>query len=381
MIKNRFNDSSSACIIEKNAELKNLVALSSCNSVVDLDSVASNKGFFKSGLEYIVFFIAKIRYHSLYTRKECLLTLFLVTIVILAFFFVNNITIKQQIHETLKYHPNYNALKSVIHLNIGTIDHWCFDGGDDHCVYCENPSIPSSRGEKAGWAKAHHINKKMIDLLLDSEDVIDVVFLGDGLIEAQSGRNYGLVDPSLHGIKSSFDESILNYYNAIPLGIHGDTSTNLLWRCIHGNIPNALNPRVWWISIGWNDLRKTQCSEEVTIMGILRVVEEVRLRKPDAIIVITSIIPLRKKYLSSIININKNLEKIAEQRMNIIFFDIIKIFTKDHHGKMSIIKDMFRKDRSRLSLKGYQMFHQTQLVQLQKILRVHPLIQDDQTFI
>merc|ERR1712029_218632 len=105
----------------------------------------------------------------------------------------------------------------------------------------------------------------------------------------------------------SFDNSILNYYNAILLGIHGDTSPNLLWRCIHGNIRNSLNPKVWWLSIGWNDFKTTLCSEEVTIMGILRVVEEIRLRKPEAMVVITSIMPLRKNYLPSIININNNL--------------------------------------------------------------------------
>lgn len=41
-----------------------------------------------------------------------------------------------------------------------------------------------------------------------------------------------------------------------------------------------------------NDLGRMQCSEEVVILGILRVVEEIRSRKPNAEIVINSMLPM-----------------------------------------------------------------------------------------
>lgn len=41
-----------------------------------------------------------------------------------------------------------------------------------------------------------------------------------------------------------------------------------------------------------NDLTRMQCSEEIVVLGILRVVEEIRLRKPDAKIVINSMLPM-----------------------------------------------------------------------------------------
>ena len=41
-----------------------------------------------------------------------------------------------------------------------------------------------------------------------------------------------------------------------------------------------------------NDLTRMQCSEEIVVLGILRVVEEIRLRKPDAKIVINSLLPM-----------------------------------------------------------------------------------------
>lgn len=41
-----------------------------------------------------------------------------------------------------------------------------------------------------------------------------------------------------------------------------------------------------------NDLTRMQCSEEIVVLGILRVVEEIMLRKPDAYIVINSLLPM-----------------------------------------------------------------------------------------
>ncbi len=57
-------------------------------------------------------------------------------------------------------------------------------------------------------------------------------------------------------------------------------------------MPSNFNPRVWWLVLGLNDLGRMQCSEEVVILGILRVVEEIRSRKPDAEIVINSMLPM-----------------------------------------------------------------------------------------
>ena len=41
-----------------------------------------------------------------------------------------------------------------------------------------------------------------------------------------------------------------------------------------------------------NDLTRMQCSEEIVVLGILRVVEEIMMRKPHAKIVINSLLPM-----------------------------------------------------------------------------------------
>jgi predicted DNA-binding WGR domain protein len=57
-------------------------------------------------------------------------------------------------------------------------------------------------------------------------------------------------------------------------------------------MPQDFNPRVWWLVLGMNDLGRMQCSEEVVILGILRVIEEIHKQKPDAEIVINSMLPM-----------------------------------------------------------------------------------------
>jgi hypothetical protein len=64
----------------------------------------------------------------------------------------------------------------------------------------------------------------------------------------------------------------------------------VLWRILQGEMPLGLNPKIWWLELSLNDLRRTQrCThEEVVVLGILHVVlvEETTLQqKADAKIV------------------------------------------------------------------------------------------------
>jgi len=57
-------------------------------------------------------------------------------------------------------------------------------------------------------------------------------------------------------------------------------------------MPPSFNPKVWWLVLGMNDLAKTMCSEEIVVLGILRVAEEILEQKPDAQIVINLLFPM-----------------------------------------------------------------------------------------
>lgn len=59
----------------------------------------------------------------------------------------------------------------------------------------------------------------------------------------------------------------------------------------HGEMPTSLNPKVFWLVMGTNDLALGMCSEEVVTLGIMRVAEEVHHHYPEAIVVVQGILP------------------------------------------------------------------------------------------
>jgi hypothetical protein len=76
------------------------------------------------------------------------------------------------------------------------------------------------------------------------------------------------------------------------LGIAGDSANNVLWRLLHGEMPDGFNPKIWWVHVGMNDLGRQQCSEEVVVLGVLRIVEEILNKRPKARVVINSLLPM-----------------------------------------------------------------------------------------
>jgi lysophospholipase L1-like esterase len=109
-------------------------------------------------------------------------------------------------------------------------------------------------------------------------------------------------------------------------------------------MPDDLQAKVWWVLIGTNDFGARGCSEEVVLMGILRVVEEIRLRRPNDTIVINGILPrtsmpdgrLEGKLSHeqrhfhhlwpSIQVVNKELKRFADKHSDIHYFDASNLF-------------------------------------------------------
>jgi len=210
---------------------------------------------------------------------------------------------------------------------------------------------------------------------------LDVVFLGDSITEQRTGKFFG---KDVDQFKSNAKVFRKNYsresgarYEGLALGIAGDTAPNLLWRIMHGEMPDDLNPRIWWITIGTNDLGATQCSEEVTLLGILRVVEEILNRKPNSQIVINSILPMsqeksgileitgrkgkgRKKkgsattvFWPSVKAVNKQLQKFADKHKSVKFFDATDIFT-EQVGNRLVIDHKLMEDGVHPTAAGYK---------------------------
>mmetsp|Transcript_11214 Transcript_11214/g.14759 ORF Transcript_11214/g.14759 Transcript_11214/m.14759 type:complete len:573 (-) Transcript_11214:182-1900(-) len=192
---------------------------------------------------------------------------------------------------------DHSFLDSIYNSEVSKIDHWCLRGDNDSCK-CEDPLVPTSRGDRKSWRLAFKTNRKVAKSISDSNWELDLMFLGESVVEEMDGRWMGQGRaPSLVKLQEQFQKTFDKTkdggkLNAAALGIAGDTAPNVLWRLMHGEMTPELNPKIWWLSLGMNDLARMQCSEEVAVMGILRVVEELLNAKPDAQIVINSLFPM-----------------------------------------------------------------------------------------
>lgn len=178
-------------------------------------------------------------------------------------------------------------IHSKYDLTIGKVDHWCLRGGNDRCR-CEDPLQPLGRMEHLSWVESVKANRLLLD------PAVDVAILGESVVEAMGGRWMSKTRSSQMGalgdmFRRKFSESGLT---GVALGVAGDTAPNVLWRLLHGEMPDSFQPKIWWVSLGMNDLARMGCSEEIVILGILRVVEEIMEKRPQAHIVINSVLPM-----------------------------------------------------------------------------------------
>ena len=148
-------------------------------------------------------------------------------------------------------------------------------------------------------------------------------------------------------------------------------------------MPQSLHPKVVWLSIGTNDIGNSWCSPEATLLGILRVVEEIRSQKQEAKIVVNSIFPRtyhKKGYVSLtkrlrdpsrlrrndnppplwhvIQDINEKLKEYCAQHDNVEYFDVNDMFFMDAsvpEKDLRLNHDLMY-DYLHLSSAGYQIW-------------------------
>lgn len=341
-------------------------------------------------LNGIFTFLAYLQFFWIYHRTEVILGMILISSIALAV--TGTIEAYEHRNENTNKHTirnDYSDIQSALELKLGNVDHWCLDGTDKHCPMCDDPTNGVSRAETKWWGKVFMKNVMTSQNYLNSHDDIDVVFLGDSNTEARVGTLKGL-DGSMEENKRKegtvkrgrladtlyrsrkkfqkyFDKSSGGRFNGLALGIAGDTSPNLLWR-IQNNEMSNLKPKVWWINIGMNDILYSHCSEEITIMGILRVVEELLIRNVNdgSTVVINSILPvatrsslslegphIRNIYWSAIKLVNERLNKFAKKHKAVKFFDASDMMTVSRGHNLYMKREYFI-DLVHLSVEGQE---------------------------
>lgn len=266
---------------------------------------------------------------------------------------------------------------------------WCLNaqpGNEDaesRCQNrCSNPLAPKVQLHfMVDWYGAHALNK---EAALNAPNNTDVVFLGDDLIEGWTGLQLGKEIEELEGVKDEFkqrfDKEEGAEYHAIALGATGDKTNHLLWRLQNGELPDNLNPKVFWLQIGSNNFEKVVlCSDQVVTRGVIKVVEELQSKRPESKIVINAILPtseqisegrlflkaqvkqgLKTKY-DGILMVNKALKKYSEKHENVYFVDFTSYFVDedsalgDNKYSGFIPKEVMY-DWRHLTLYGYQVW-------------------------
>lgn len=200
------------------------------------------------------------------------------------------------------------------------------------------------------WQQAHDGNVR--EALTARE--VDVVLLGDSITEGWRGMSFGqpvpAKKPNIKVFESLFHERKGADFQGLALGIAGDRTNNLLWRMQNGEIPSDLHPSVWWILIGTNDFGRDlpHCSPEVVLMGITRVVEEMRKLRPGSTIVVNALLPRSEDDLDGwlvdskhgsrvtvwqgIMEVNRRLRQYCANVRNVVYFDATSIFVRQANG-------------------------------------------------
>lgn len=355
------------------------------------DSYDTNPPRLNPILDVCLTSIASIQFLWLYRRLECVLSIILLISVTLAVTgVIESYEMKKHSFKNHHFVHEYADVKSALELKLGDIDHWCLDGTDNTCFQCDDPTRPTSRGEYEGWRMAFMRNVKLSKEFEMKGVQPDIIFIGDSLVEATVGTLKGLegMDNSpaakeLDNIKGYYDKKFTKAnggkYDALRLGIAGDTSPNVFWR-IKEKEMRSLTPQVWWISVGRNDMFRTSCSEEVALMGVIRIVEELISRNDGATIVINSLLPTATKsslqlegnfahndMWKSIQEVNNRLKKFASRHHHVLFYDATDVFTETRLSRKYITKKLYA-DFVHPSFEGYKALVQNQLEYLDSLM-------------
>lgn len=204
----------------------------------------------------------------------------------------------------------------------------------------EGPTEPTQAGY--AWSSERHQA-----LLKEAQRRdIDIYFLGDSITQrwadtAAWERNYA----PLH---------------AANFGVDADRTGNVLWRLRNGELPDTVQPRLFVLLIGTNNLSKAHTPRQVA-EGITAIITLLREKRPQAKILLLGVFPrgrtpedARIKALrEKIVELNRIIATLDDGR-NIRFLDLGDRFLNPDG---TISRDVM-KDYLHLTEKGYEIWAQ-----------------------
>jgi lysophospholipase L1-like esterase len=162
------------------------------------------------------------------------------------------------------------------------------------------------------------------------------------ITEHWNGTDLGREDSKLRGhnrvFRQLFNKKNGGKVDAVTLGIAAERCANTLYRLQHNGIGN-LHPKVWWVLIGTNDLGGEWCSEEAILAGNIAIVQELQRLRPEAVIVINSILPKNDNEWPHLMRVNERLQCYAASTPRVEFFNSTDIFRNATDGSLMNLMD------------------------------------------
>jgi lysophospholipase L1-like esterase len=262
----------------------------------------------------------------------------------------------------------------------------CLDDDDppqwksDDCQ-CLDPAKPFPRKDEDRWYELH---KTMVQVAASARD-IDVALLGDSITQRWMGT-IGLGRKPAPEYKTLFEAFFDKRKGAelqgVALGTSGDISPELLWHLENNMLPPTLQPKVFFLLIGTNDLGNWGCSKRNALAGILNIAQYLHEKRPKAAIVVHGILPrsdipntgdyslgMRWK---QILWINGELKRLCALHEAWYYMDSSDIFLeRDKESAEIVLNADLMADSLHPNVAGYEAWGPKVVEHVSKVLKVH----------
>jgi len=204
------------------------------------------------------------------------------------------------------------------------------------------------------WIPRHQQKLTEIAALRAARVEPEVVFIGDSI--THNWENDG----------RAVWQSNYARYHALDLGFGGDHTENVLWRLQHGEL-DGIHPKVIVLMIGTNNTGDRLEDPTTTAAGIHRLLGEIRVRQPDARVLLLAVFPRDEKPESPLRRINDRINKMLPafaDGQHVVFLDIdAALLSADGTLSRDLMPDLLHPNE-----KGYAIWAAQMAPTLQRLL-------------
>jgi len=228
---------------------------------------------------------------------------------------------------------------------------------------CQNPVVGAIPSHRDSWLGGFDANLKLLQQ--ENRTTLDVVMVGDSITEHWQGTSMGQPSSKYAENLAVYDELFVHTttttssssseeatsssststtslpIEGLALGISGDRTPQVLYRLENGFLNNSfLQPKVWWILIGTNDLAFGDwCAVDAVVAGNIRIAQVILQARPHSTVVINSIFPLGnlqglRDWYGYYDQVNHRLECFAASTDRVEFFNGTSLFL--NHDSTSV---------------------------------------------